>query len=120
MMDAVGGFFKGLTDSLGLIFFAFFGGIIRTIYRPRSRNLRAYFVSIMISVPLGVLAGMIGEDMGLSPAVDMGLAVLVGIISHDMIEAVFWTVDKVKSNRDSIWSIVWDRVTGKVKGDNNG
>lgn len=120
MMDAVGGFFKGLTDSVGLIFFAFFGGVIRTIYRPRSRNLRAYLVSVMISVPLGVLAGMIGKDYGLSPSVDMGLAVLVGIISHDLIEAVFWTVDKVKSNRDSLWSMVWKRVTGKLEGGDNG
>lgn len=113
MIESAGGFFKGLADSVGLIFFAFFGGVIRTIYRPRSRNLRAYFVSIMISVPLGVLAGMIGEDMGLSPAVDMGLAVLVGIISHDMIEAVFWTVDKVKMNRESIFGLLLKRLAGK-------
>ena len=117
MMDGAGGLFKGLADSVGLIFFAFFGGIIRTIYRPRSRSLKSYMVSIMVSVPLGVLAGMIGEDYGLTASVDMGLAVLVGIISHDIIEAVFWTVDKVKSNRESLWSIFFKRLTGKVEDD---
>lgn len=116
MIDGVGGLFKGLADSVGLIFFAFFGGIIRTIYRPRSRSLKAYMVSILISVPLGVLAGMIGEDYGLSQSVDMGLAVIVGIISHDLIEALFWTVDKVRSNRESLWSVVLKRLTGGKDG----
>ncbi len=116
MIDGVGGLFKGLADSVGLIFFAFFGGIIRTIYRPRSRSLKAYMVSIIISVPLGVLAGMIGEDYGLSPSVDMGLAVIVGIISHDLIKALFWTVDKVRSNRESLLSLVLKRLTGGKDG----
>lgn len=101
-MDWVGILLKPITDAVGLIFFAFFGGIIRTIYRPSSRKISSYFVSVIISVPVGVLAGNIAIEYGLTDNTSKAAAVVAGIVAHDIIENIFWAVDKVKSKRDSL------------------
>lgn len=112
-MDYILGQLKPISDAVGLIFFAFFGGIIRTVYRPRARNVTAYTVSIFISVPIGVLAGNITGEMGLSDTTSQGSAVIAGILAHDIIESVFWTADKIKLNRETIFKAVWERFFGK-------
>lgn len=106
---------KPLGDILGLIFFAFFGGIVRTIYRPRARHISAYVTSIIISIPIGVLAGNFALEFGLSDTASKGFAVVAGILAHDIIESVFWTADKIKLEREAIWKVFWARLTGKKK-----
>ena len=101
-MDWAGLLLKPVQDALGLIFFALFGGIVRTIYRPRSRKITAYIVSVLISVPIGVLAGNIAIEYGLSETMAKSAAVIAGIIAHDIIESVFWAVDKFKTERDGV------------------
>lgn len=103
-MEHIVALLKPIYDALGLIFFSFFGGIIRTIYRPSSRKLSAYFLSVIVSVPIGVLAGNIGMEYGLTENTSKALAVVAGILAHDIIESVFWASDKIKSERDSLLS----------------
>ncbi len=118
-MDLITGILKPLGDVFGLIFFAFFGGIIRTIYRPRSRNISAYFLSIIISVPVGVLAGNIGIEYGYGQNLSKAIAVVAGIVAHDIIEGLFWMVDKVRLERESVWQFIWSRLTGSNKKDDS-
>lgn len=110
---------KPIIDALGLIFFAFFGGIVRTIYRPRSRKITSYLVSVLVSVPVGVLAGNIAIEYGLTDNTAKAAAVIAGIIAHDIIESVFWAVDKVKTERDGVFDSYFKKVK-KGKDDNEG
>lgn len=118
-MDWTGFVFKPIVDAFGLIFFAFFGGIIRTIYRPRSRKISSYVVSVLVSVPVGVLAGNIAIEYGLTENTSKAAAVIAGIIAHDLIETVFWAVDRVKSERDDAVDSYLKK-TKKGKKDNEG
>lgn len=104
---------KPIGDAAGLIFFAFFGGIVRTIYRPRARHLTAYVISIFISVPIGVLAGNVAIELGLSDNTAKGFAVVAGILAHDIIESIFWASDRIKLERETVFKIVWQRIFGK-------
>jgi hypothetical protein len=112
-VDYILGQLKPISDAVGLIFFAFFGGIIRTVYRPRARNVTAYALSIFISVPIGVLAGNVAIEFGLSDNTAKGFAVVAGILAHDIIESIFWASDRVKLERETIFKIIWQRFFGK-------
>lgn len=109
-MEQLDAFLKPIIDALSLIFFAFFGGIIRTIYRPASRKVSAYLVSILISIPIGVLAANISMDAGISANWAKAIAVVAGIVAHDLIEWVFWTVDRLKLERENIWQFFWRKL----------
>ena len=116
-MEYIAALFKPLADALGLVFFSFFGGIVRTIYRPSSRNLSSYMISVVVSVPIGVLAGNMGIEYGLTENTSKAMAVVAGILAHDIIESIFWASDKLKAERDGLWSVLINRVFGKKEKD---
>lgn len=117
-MDYVAGLVKPFADALGLIFFSFFGGVVRTIYRPSSRKISSYIMSVIVSVPIGVLAGNFAIEYGLSISTSKAMAVVAGILAHDIIDTIFWAADKIRNERESLWSAVLRLFLGKfTKGD---
>lgn len=78
----------GAEHLLIVILLTFWAGVTRTIFVVKKRTLGAYLASVFISIPAGTLAVHVFQEMGLSFYLSTTLGVAVGIVAHDVIEAL--------------------------------
>lgn len=71
-----------------IVLLTFWAGVTRTIFVVKKRTLSAYLVSVFISIPVGTLMVFVFKEMGLNYYLSITLGVTVGIVAHDIIEAL--------------------------------
>jgi len=94
--------FKNLIENVeGLVIvvlLTFWAGVIRTIFVVKKRTFGAYITSVFVSIPVGTLAVYVLQEFSISYYMSIALGVTIGIIAHDLIEALLM----VFSNKEKL------------------
>lgn len=84
--------FERLLAQLGDLFIfaavAMIFGIIKTVLRPEQRTLKNYFTVLLVSVPVGMLAGGISLEMGAGDYIAMAFASVGSLAAEQICNAI--------------------------------
>lgn len=106
MIDKISALWHDAEQTVLVILFTFWAGITRTIFINSKRTLGTYLISVFVSIPAGTLSHYVLIEMGLKYYIATALAVLIGIVAHDFIEALL----SVFKNHDGIAELIKKRI----------
>ena len=62
--------------------------VIRTVLQPTARSVRSYLAMFFVSVPVGMLAGRIASDAGLSDSACFTATAIASLLAQDICVAI--------------------------------
>lgn len=75
-------------DMIVMAVAAFLFGILRLLLLPDRHPVRVYFVSLLSSVAVGVLAGLFCKEIGWGDIASMGAVSLASLLAHDLLMGI--------------------------------
>ncbi len=82
-------------------------GMVRTLVIPHRRNIATYLTTLLLSVPLGILAGTIAVEYGVGFYTSVGISSFTALIAEDIIFLI------IKKRREIAEKLVSKLTEGK-------
>lgn len=106
-------FFKYLsmkvTGVQDFILWSFIFGMMHTMFSPsRNRDIFAYLFSMLVSVPVGVLAGLVSNEYLLTESVTYIVVSVSALVAQDIVRFILGIAGFLNKNRDSLLGAILD------------
>lgn len=116
-----------VTGVQDFILWSFIFGTMHTMFSPsRNRDIFAYIFSMLVSVPVGVLAGLISNELFLTESATYIVVSIAALIAQDIVRFILGVAGFVNKNRDSVLATVLEGIKknflsrpDKTREDNN-
>lgn len=107
--------FFNLGSVYAIALFSTWFALIRMLYDPKRRNLKNYFISVFVSLPVGVFCGLLAQELGLSNSLAYMSASLASLLAHDFILFCLGFANYLKSNDQDAYKHIYKRIFGDEK-----